>query len=104
MKKLSLISVLAVVVGTANAATTFSYETTGKCDGLFINPKAKTCAEAVTRVTTPSSSGKNFAGYYAGGRKVIDKNGHVLIGRVVAQSLFADADVNDANNKSADAV
>lgn len=80
----------------AYAATTFYYDTTGICDGLFLNPNATLCSQAVTRVTTPTRASKSFVGYYAGNTKVIDSNGNILIDRTAVPSLTNSADSDTA--------
>ena len=65
----------------AIAKTTFYYETGGQCPagtGLFLNPNATSCSEAVTKVTTPTASGRSFAGFWVGSTQVIDSNGNIL--------------------------
>ena len=106
MRRYVVLSIVALSVTQTWASTTFYYETTGLCDGLFINPHAKACSEAISKITPPSSASKNFAGYYVGGVPVIDKNGYILVNRSVAMNLFADADASDsdASAKRASAV
>ncbi len=70
------------------AATTFYYDVAGVCDGLFLNPNASLCTEAVSVVTVPTRASKTFGGYYIGDTKVIDNNGNILVDRSAASSVF----------------
>ena len=90
MKKV-LIYPICFISTCAIAKTTFYYETGGQCPvntGLFLNPNATSCSEAVTKVTTPTVSGWSFAGYWAGNTQVIDSNGNILVNSSTAPNLF----------------
>ena len=90
MKKV-LIYPICFISTCAIAKTTFYYETGGQCPvntGLFLNPHATSCSEAVTKVTTPTASGRSFAGFYVGSTQVIDSNGNILVNSSTAPNLF----------------
>ena len=62
----------------AVASTTFYYDTTGQCStGLFLNPNATSCSQAVTKIVPPTVSGRSFKGYWANGTQVIDSSGNI---------------------------
>lgn len=98
MKNFYLYPICLIPMG-AFAATTFYYDRGGVCDGLFLNPNATLCSQAVTRVSTPTISRNTFAGYWAGDTKVIDAGGNILIGCTAASSLFESS--SDNTNKIA---
>lgn len=99
MKRFLIYPLCLMPIG-AWAATTFYYDAAGVCDGLFLNPNATMCSQAVTRVTTPTRASKSFAGYYIGNTRVIDNSGNVLIGRTAVPSL---TDSNDSDTARATA-
>ena len=85
----------------AIASTTFYYETGGQCPagtGLFLNPNATSCTQAISKITPPQSSQSGgFLGYWANGTKVIDKDGNILITGQTAANLFDNSDSDDRN-------
>ena len=92
MKKI-FIYPLFLLTGAAVASTTFYYDSTGRCSGLFLNPNATSCSQAVTKIVPPTTSQRQtFNGYWAGNTKVIDQNGNILVNGSTATNLFNNTD------------
>ena len=92
MKKI-FIYPLFLLTGAAVASTTFYYDSTGQCSGLFLNPNATSCSQAVTKIVPPTTSQRQtFNGYWAGNTKVIDQNGNILVNGSTAANLFNNTD------------
>lgn len=103
MKKFLICPICLMATG-AIAQTTFYYDTSGVCSsGLFLDPNATSCSQAITKITPPAASGKNFSGYYANGTQVIDKSGNILINSTTAATLFNNADPSAASRRRAEA-